>query len=218
MLNASITEITTATLQTLYMISLSTLGAIILGWPLGTLVFIYEHLEHRPQIARYLNLLINTVRSIPFIIFMVTLLPFTRWLIGTAIGLQAAIVPLTLGAAPLFARLTVQAYQKISPGIFEYGQSIGAKPWQMIRHMLFKESLPELIDASTLTSITLVSYSALAGAIGGGGLGDLAIRYGYQRFDTATMLVTTTILVIMVQTLQGLGNFIRRRLIETTNK
>lgn len=218
MLNASITEIATATLQTIYMISLSTLGAIMLGWPLGTLVFIYENLQPRPQLARCLNLLINTVRSIPFIIFMVTLLPFTRWLIGTAIGLQAAIVPLTLGATPFLARLTIQAYQQISPGIIEYGQSIGARPWHMVGHMLFRESLPDLVDAITLTSITLVSYSALAGAIGGGGLGDLAIRYGYQRFDTATMLVTTAILILLVQTIQVLGNLLRRRLIKTTYK
>jgi D-methionine transport system permease protein len=218
MLNASTTEILLASGQTLYMIFLSTLGAIILGWPLGTFIYIFEDLAPRPKIAKTLNFLINTVRSIPFIIFMVTLLPLTRWLVGTAIGLQAALVPLTLGATPFFARLVIQAYQQISPGIIEYGLSIGASPWQMVRNMLIQESLPFLIDAITLTSITLVSYSALAGAIGGGGLGDLAIRYGYQRFDTLTMLITTAILVIMVQSLQWLGSHIKKYLMQTTTK
>lgn len=214
MLNAYTIEILQATAETFYMIVLSTLGAILIGWPLGVLVFNYETLNPKPKIAKSLNFIINMVRSIPFIIFMVTLLPFTRWLIGTAIGLNAAVVPLTLGAAPLFARLVEQAFQQVPNGVIEYGLSIGSTPRQMIRYMLSKETLPLMIDAITMTAITLVSYSALAGAIGGGGLGDLAIRYGYQRFDTKTMLLTTLILILMVQILQWLGNKTRNYLLK----
>jgi D-methionine transport system permease protein len=210
MLSAYTIEILQATGQTLYMIILSTLGAVLLGWPLGTVIYVYERLHPRPKIAKILNFLINMVRSIPFIIFMVTLLPFTRWLIGTAIGLHAAIIPLTLGATPLFARLVVQAYHEVPNGILEYAQSIGASPKQTIWLMLKPETLPMLMDAITMTAITLVSYSALAGAIGGGGLGDLAIRYGYQRFDTQTMLITTAILIFMVQCIQWLGQYLRQ--------
>lgn len=214
MLNAYTIEILQASAQTLYMIVLSTLGAVLIGWPLGVLIFNYEHLNPKPNVAKTLNFMINMVRSIPFIIFMVTLLPLTRWLVGTAIGLNAAIVPLTLGAAPLFARLVEQAFQQIPKGVIEYGLSIGSTPKQMIRFMLSKETLPLMIDAITMTAITLVSYSALAGAIGGGGLGDLAIRYGYQRFDTKTMLLTTVILIGMVQALQWLGNHLRNYLLK----
>jgi D-methionine transport system permease protein len=210
MLSAYTIEILQASGQTLYMILLSTLGATLLGWPLGTLVYVCERLEPKPKIAKTLNFIINMVRSIPFIIFMVTLLPFTRWLIGTAIGLHAAIIPLTLGATPLFARLMVQAYHQVPRGIIEYAQSIGASPKQTIWMMLSRETMPMLVDAITMTAITLVSYSALAGAIGGGGLGDLAIRYGYQRFDTQTMLLTTAILILMVQCIQWLGHYIRQ--------
>ena len=211
MLNAYTIEILQASAETIYMISLATIGAVLLGWPLGMIVYLCEHLNPHPNIVRVLNFIINMTRSIPFIIFMVGLLPFTRWLIGTAIGIHAAIIPLTLGATPLFARLVVQAFEQISPGVIEYAFSIGATPKQMIIYMLRQETHPLIIDAITMTMITLISYSALAGAIGGGGLGDLAIRYGYQRFDSFTMLITTTILVVMVQAIQWLGNFIRQR-------
>lgn len=212
MLNAYTIEILQACGETIYMISLATLGAVLLGWPLGVIVYVHERLHSSPHIVSVLNFIINMTRSIPFIIFMVTLLPFTRWIIGTAIGIHAAIIPLTLGATPLFARLVIQAFEQIPSGVVEYGFSIGATPKQMIFYMLRQETRPLIVDAVTMTMITLVSYSALAGAIGGGGLGDLAIRYGYQRFDTFTMLVTTTILVVMVQAIQWLGNFIRQRI------
>lgn len=212
MLNVLTIEIIEATGQTLYMVLLSVLGAIILGWPLGTWLYITERLHPNRLMARMLNGLINTTRSIPFIIFMVALLPFTRWLLGSAIGLHAAIVPLTLGATPLFARLTAQAYQQIPEGMIECAYSIGAKPWQMIKNMFFKETLPLFVDNITMTAITLVGYSAMAGVIGGGGLGDLAIRYGYQRFDTTIMCITIVILVVMVQVMQWLGQIIRKKI------
>lgn len=212
MLNVLTIEILQATGQTTYMVLLSMVGAIILGWPLGTWLYVTEKLHPNRFIAKILNVLINTSRSIPFIIFMVALLPLTRWLLGSAIGLHAAIVPLTLGATPLFARLTAQAYEQIPDGIIECAYSIGAKPRQMIQNMFFKETLPLLIDAMTMTAITLVGYSAMAGVIGGGGLGDLAIRYGYQRFDTNIMCITIVILISMVQFIQWLGQTIRKKI------
>jgi D-methionine transport system permease protein len=210
MFNTFTIEILQASGQTAYMVILSTFGAVLLGWPLGTWLYTSEKLHPNQSIAKILNFLINTSRSIPFIILMVALLPLTRWLLGSAIGLHAAIVPLTLGATPLFARLTVQAYEQIPEGILECAHSIGATPFQIIQKMLFKETLPLLIDAMTMTAITLIGYSAMAGAIGGGGLGDLAIRYGYQRFDTTVMCLTIVILVLMVQLMQWLGQTIRQ--------
>lgn len=212
MLNEFTIEVIKATGETAYMILISTIGAILLGWPLGTFVFMSQSLSHQPLLARIMNALINTTRSIPFIIFMVALIPFTRWLIGSAIGIHAAIIPLTLGATPLFARLMIQAYEQIPKGIIEYGFSIGATPMQMIRLMLCQEMTPMFVDAVTMTAITLVSYSAMAGVLGGGGLGDLAIRYGYQRFDTFTMLLTTAILIVMVHAIQWFGDHMRKRI------
>ncbi|HBB53559.1 MAG TPA: methionine ABC transporter permease [Legionellales bacterium] len=212
MLNTFITEIINASAQTMYMVLLSTLGAVLLGWPIGTLLYISERLHPQKTIAKCLALIINMSRSIPFIILMVALLPFTRWLLGSAIGINAAIIPLTLGATPLFARLTAQAYEQIPDGILECAASIGANPFQIIQQMLFKETIPLLVDAITMTSITLIGYSAMAGAIGGGGLGDLAIRYGYQRFDTEVMVWTVVILIMMVQLIQWLGQHIRKKI------
>ena len=212
MLNTFTVEILQASLETIYMVVLSTIGAILLGWPLGTLLFMSERLKPRPFLAKSLGFLINTTRSIPFIIFMVAILPLTRLLLGSAIGVNAAILALTLGATPLFARLCSQAYEQIPAGIIECGHAIGASSWQMIRKMFFRETLPLLIDAITMTAITLIGYSAMAGAIGGGGLGDLAIRYGYQRFDTSTMLITIFILVLMVQLIQWTGLKLRQHI------
>jgi D-methionine transport system permease protein len=212
MLNTFITEIINASGETVYMVLLSTLGAVLLGWPLGTLLYISERLHPQKTLAKSLSLIINMSRSIPFIILMVALLPLTRYLLGSAIGIHAAIIPLTLGATPLFARLTAQAYEQIPDGILECAASIGAAPLQMIRKMLFKETIPLLVDGITMTAITLIGYSAMAGAIGGGGLGDLAIRYGYQRFDTQVMIWTVVILIMMVQIIQWLGQTIRKRI------
>jgi len=205
-------EILQASGQTIYMVFLSTLGAILLGWPIGTLLYVCEQIKPNKKIAKLLNFIINTSRSIPFIILMVALLPITRWLLGSAIGLHAAIVPLTLGATPLFARLTAQAYEQVPAGILELAKSIGATPRQIITKLLFRETLPLLIDAITMIAITLVGYSSMAGTIGGGGLGDLAIRYGYQRFDTMVMCLTILILILMVQIIQFTGQLIRQSL------
>jgi D-methionine transport system permease protein len=195
-----------ATSETLYMVFASTLFAALLGLPLGTLLHITNKIKPGRFLNRFLSLIINSARSIPFIILLVALIPFTRLLVGTSIGTHAAIVPLTLGATPFFARLVNNIYQSLPPGLTEAGFSMGASTWQLIRYILLPEAMPALIHAITLTAITLVNYSAMAGTVGGGGLGDLAIRYGYQRFDITIMLATILILILIVQGLQMAGD------------
>lgn len=195
-----------ATGETLYMVFISTLFAVLLGLPLGTLLFTSVYVKPHPLVHRMISSFINISRSIPFIILLVAIIPFTRLIVGTSIGMTAAIVPLTIGAAPFFARLVDNAYQSLSKGLIEAGFAMGATTWQMVRHILFPEARPALIQAIIVTAITLVNYSAMAGTVGGGGLGDLAIRYGYQRFNPMIMLVTVTILVVIVQLIQVLGD------------
>jgi len=195
-----------ATGETLYMVFASTCIAILLGLPLGTWVYITATLRPHQRLNRVLNLFINITRSIPFIILLVTLIPLTRYLVGTSIGVNAAIVPLSIGAVPFFARLIDNAYQRLPGGLLDAGFSMGANTLQMIRQILLPEVKPALFQAITLTAITLVNYSAMAGTVGGGGLGDLAIRYGYQRFDIIVMVITVALLVIIVQLIQYTGD------------
>lgn len=199
-------DIFIATGQTIYMVILSTLFAATLGLPLGTLLFTSRRVHKNRLLNRCLASFINISRSIPFIILLVALIPFTRIIVGTSIGMNAAIVPLTLGAAPFFARLVDNAYQSLPNGLIDTGFAMGANTWQMIRFVLLPEARATLIHATTVTAITLVNYSAMAGTVGGGGLGDLAIRYGYQRFNVLVMLITVSILVLIVQLLQMLGD------------
>ena len=200
-----------ATGETIYMVLASTLFAVLLGLPLGTLLFTSASIKPNSTLNRLVAGLINISRSIPFIILLVALIPLTRLLVGTSIGIHAAMVPLTLGAAPFFARLVDNVYQSLPTGLIEAGFAMGANTWQMIRRMLLPEAMPALINAITVTAITLVNYSAMAGTVGGGGLGDLAIRYGYQRFDVGVMLATVFILVVIVQLLQMGGDRLARR-------
>lgn len=200
-----------ATAQTLYMVIVSSMLAILFGLPLGTLLFVSKKIKPNPALNRIISALINASRSIPFIILLVALIPLTRLLVGTSIGINAAIVPLTIGAIPFFARTVDNAYQTISQGLIETGCSMGTTTWQMVRHILFPEALPYLIQAVTVTAITLVNYSAMAGTVGGGGLGDLAIRYGYQRFNVFIMLATIVILIALVQLLQMAGDRLAHR-------
>ncbi|KTD26150.1 DL-methionine transporter subunit; membrane component protein of ABC superfamily [Legionella lansingensis] len=199
-----------ASAETLYMVIVSTFFATLLGLPLGTLLFSYTRIKPHAILSRFISGFINFSRSIPFIILLVALIPFTRLLVGTSIGIHAAMVPLTLGATPFFARLVDNVYQGIPNGLIEAGFSMGASTWQMIRHILLPEAFPALIQAITVTAITLVNYSAMAGTVGGGGLGDLAIRYGYQRFNVAIMLATVLVLVLIVQLLQMSGDRLAR--------
>ena len=195
-----------ATGETVYMVIASTCFAIMLGLPLGTLVFTSATVRPHRTMNRLLSAFINISRSVPFIILLVALIPFTRLLVGTSIGIHAAIVPLTLGAAPFFARLVDNAYQRLPLGLLDAGNAMGTTTWQMIRYILLPEARPALIQAVTITAITLVNYSAMAGTVGGGGLGDLAIRYGYQRFNVSMMLITVFLLVLIVQLIQLLGD------------
>jgi len=204
-----------ATGETMYMVIASTFFAILLGLPLGTILFTSAKIKLNPVLNRFVAGLINICRSIPFIILLVALIPFTRLLVGTSIGIHAAMVPLTLGATPFFARLVDNVYRSLPTGLIEASQSMGANTWQTITHILLPEAMPSLIHAITVTAITLVNYSAMAGTVGGGGLGDLAIRYGYQRFDVSVMLATVLILVVIVQLLQMGGDRLAQRFLHS---
>lgn len=196
------------TLQTLYMVGvsafLSGVGGLLLGIALVTTS--PGRILQAPWLYRILNVVTNVGRSIPFIILLVAILPFTRWLIGTAIGTSAAIVPLVVGAIPYVARLVEAALVEVDYGVIEAVLTMGATPSQVIRKTYLPEAVPALIRAMTVVTITLISYSAMAGAIGGGGLGDLAIRYGYQGFRADVMLATVIVLVLLIQAVQFIGD------------
>lgn len=202
-----------ATADTLYMVSISTLLAVVFGLPLGTWLYASACIKPNPKIHKLISMLINISRSIPFIILLVAIIPLTRLLVGTSIGMNAAIVPLTLGATPFFARLIDSVYQALPKGLIETGYSMGASTWQIIRHILLPEATPGIIHAITVTAITLINYSAMAGTVGAGGLGTLAINHGYQRFDPTVMMSTVVVLIIMVQLIQMLGDYTAQRLI-----
>jgi D-methionine transport system permease protein len=202
-----------ASLQTLYMVTISTAITSIIGIPLGILLVVTRPahiLAHKP-INIALGLFINATRSIPFPIFIVFVIPLTRFLVGTSIGPTAVIVPLTLAAIVFMARLTETSLLEVPFGVIEAAQSAGATKWQIIWHVLLPEARPGLIMSVTITVITLISYSAMAGAVGGGGLGDLAIRYGYQRYQMDIMWVTVVMLLLAVQGVQNLGDFLVRK-------
>lgn len=204
-------DLAVATGETLYMVVTSTLLSILFGLPLGTLLFTSSRIKPHPLMNRCVSGIINLTRSIPFIILLVALIPLTRLIIGTSIGINAAIVPLTIGATPFFARLVNNVYQSLPMGLIDASVAMGANTWQTIRYLLLPEAMPSLIHAMTVTAITLVNYSAMAGTVGGGGLGDLAIRYGYQRFDMSVMVATVGILIVLVQFIQMGGDRLSRR-------
>ncbi|SFH46751.1 methionine ABC transporter permease [Modicisalibacter xianhensis] len=202
-----------ATLDTLYMVGISGLVAAALGVPLGVLLYVTRpgQILARPALNGILGIVTNIGRSIPFIILMVAIIPFTRLVVGSSIGTNAAIVPLTIAAIPFVARLVEGALNEVSPGLIEAAQSMGATPYQIITKVLLPEARGGIITGLTITVVTLVSYSAMAGAVGGGGLGDLGIRYGYNRFNPVVMLITVAILVVMVQGFQSLGDTLVRK-------
>ncbi|HBM27343.1 ABC transporter permease [Halomonas sp. CnH100-B] len=202
-----------ATLDTLYMVAVSGVIATLLGLPLGVMLYVTRprQIMAMPVLNQALGIITNIGRSIPFIILMVAIIPFTRMLVGTSIGINAASVPLTIAAIPFVARLIEGALNEISPGLIESAQSMGATPWQIITKVLIPEARGGIITGLTITLVTLVSYSAMAGAVGGGGLGDLGIRYGYNRFNPTIMLITVVILVVLVQGFQSLGDYLVRK-------
>lgn len=199
--------------QTVYMVSISMLIASLIGIPLGILLVVTEknNILSCPIVNRPLSFIINIIRSIPFIILMVAIIPFTRILAGTSIGTTAAIIPLTLAAIPYIARMVETSIREIPFGLIEAAQSMGATPLQIIYKVLLPESLPSILDSMTVVMVSLVGASAMSGTIGGGGLGDLAIRYGYQRFQADIMIITIIVLVLMVQSIQFLGSFLSRK-------
>ena len=199
--------------ETLYMVAVSMICASILGIPLGILLVVTEKSEILacPAINKPLAFIINMIRSIPFIILMVAIIPFTRFLVHTSIGTTAAIVPLTIAAIPYIARMVETSIREIPSGLIEAAESMGATPMQIIRKVLLPEALPSILESLTVVIVSLVGASAMAGTIGGGGLGDLAIRYGYQRFQADVMIATIIVLVIVVQLIQFIGNYLSRK-------
>jgi len=196
------------TLETLAMVFVSATISGILGTALGVLLVVTERgkVLSAPWLYRVLNTITNIGRSIPFIILMVAIIPVTRWLVGTSIGTTAAMVPLVIGAIPYVARLVEATLRAVDSGVVEAVLTMGATPWQVVRKTYLPEAVPGLIRAMTVVSITLVSYSAMAGAVGGGGLGDLAIRYGYQGFRLDVMISTIVVLVLIIQGIQFAGD------------
>ena len=199
--------------ETLYMVAVSMICASILGIPLGILLVVTEKGEILacPAINKPVAFIINMIRSIPFIILMVAIIPFTRFLVHTSIGTTAAIVPLTIAAIPYIARMVETSIREIPSGLIEAAESMGATPMQIIRKVLLPEALPSILESLTVVIVSLVGASAMAGTIGGGGLGDLAIRYGYQRFQADVMIATIIVLVIVVQLIQFIGNYLSRK-------
>ncbi len=202
-----------STLETLYMVAVAAVLSAFGGLGLGLLLVITApgKILATPWLNRTLEVLTNIARSIPFIILLVAIVPLTRLIVGTSIGTDAAIVPLVVGAIPYVARLIETALQEVDPGTIEAVATLGATPWQIVWKAYLPESLPALIRSVTIMSLTLVSYSAMAGAVGGGGLGDLAIRYGYQRFRPDVTLSTVVVLIVIVQSLQYAGNSLARK-------
>ena len=194
-------------LETLYMTLVSSLFAYIIGIPLGILLILTGQNGLRPMriLNTTLNIIVNVGRSIPFIILLITLLPFTRMLIGTTIGSNAIVVPLVIAAAPFIARLVESSLKEVDAGVIEAGRSMGATNTQIIIKILLKEARPSLLVGSAIAVTTILSYSAMAGFVGAGGLGNIAIQYGYYRYETDIMLVTVVLLVVIVQILQEVG-------------
>ncbi|GII84337.1 ABC transporter permease [Sphaerisporangium siamense] len=203
-----------ATGETAQMVFWSALLTLVLGLPLGVLLVATDRggLLPAPAAKAVLGGVVNVGRSLPFIVLMVAILPFTRLVTGTTIGTVAAIVPLTLGAVPFYARLVETALRGVEREVVEAAQAMGAGRVRVVARVLLPEALPGLVAGLTVTVVALIGYSAMAGAIGGGGLGDLAIRYGYQRFDTTVMVITVALLVVVVQLVQSLGDLVARRL------
>lgn len=202
-----------ATLQTLYMVAISTVLGTLLGLPLGVFLATSQRGEllSAPWLNKVLGLVVNAARSVPFIILVVAIIPFTRAIAGTSIGTTAAIVPLTIAATPFIARLVENAIREVDAGLIEAARAMGATPYQIIRKVLVPEALPGITLGLTLAVVSLIGYSAMVGAVGGEGLGDLGIRYGYQRFMPDVMLAVVVILIVMVQLVQSIGEWIAAR-------
>ena len=200
--------------ETLYSTLLATFFAIVIGLPLGVLLVTGESKGIRPlpgPVMNFLNVLINLLRSVPFIILMVMIIPLTRLIVGTSVGTVASIVPLTVAAFPFMARLVESSLREVNPNIIEAAQSMGASTWQIVTRVMLPESVPSLITNFTLAITTIMGYTAMSGAVGGGGLGKLALSYGYQRYRFAVLYLAVIVLVIITQVIQSFGTWLARK-------
>lgn len=207
-LDIALNEIPFALWETFYVTILATLFAVIIGLPLGVLIVVGEKdgvLPLPKPLMSFLNLLINLLRSVPFLILMILVFPITRFIIGTTVGTTASIVPLVIAAFPFVARLVESSLREVDPGIIETAQSMGASPLQIIIKVMLPESIPSLISGITIAITTILGYTAMSGIIGGGGLGKIAINYGYYRYKYLVMLIAVIILIILVQLFQTIG-------------
>ena len=203
-----------ATQETLFMMSVSLVIGSLIGIPLGILLVLSRPggMLYNRMLYTILNPIINVFRSMPFIILLVAIIPFTRLIVGTSIGTMAAVVPLTIFIAPMIARLIETAILEVNLGIIEAAHAMGATPLQLIRYFLLPEAMGSIILSLTTATIALLGATAMAGTVGGGGIGDLAIVYGYQRFDNVAMLITVVMLIVIVQIVQSLGNFLAKKI------
>jgi D-methionine transport system permease protein len=202
------------TLDTLYMVGLAAFFTVLIGLPLGVLLFLTRRdgALSAPRLNQVLGSIINVGRSLPFIVLLIALIPLTRIIVGTTLGSTAAVVPITIGAFPFFARVVESALDEVDKGRIEAILSMGGNAWHVVSKVLLPEALPAILAGITLTIVMLIGFSSMAGVIGGGGLGDLAIRYGYQRFNNQVMVGTVIILIVMVHLVQSLGDHLVRRL------
>jgi D-methionine transport system permease protein len=211
-LSSILPDLNKAFFETLYMVAISLGVSLIVGLPLGIVLFVTDRglLFENVWIKQIAGVLVNLIRSIPFIILLVALLPLTQLITGTTIGPTAASVSLSVAAIPFFARLVETSLREIDKGVIEAAVAVGATPWMIIREVLLPEAKPGIVQAITVTAISLLGYSAMAGIVGGGGIGDFAIRFGYYRYDNTIMITTVILLIIIVQLLQVIGDGVAR--------
>lgn len=207
-----------STLQTIEMVFWSTVFSLIMGLPLGVLLHVTDKEDQggiipKPVLNEILSRIVNILRSFPFLILMIILMPVARFILGTTIGTRASVVSLSIAAAPFVARVIETSLKEVDPGVIQAAKAMGSTNWQIIVKVMLPEALPSLVSGVTLTIINLIGYSAMAGTIGGGGLGDLAIRYGYQRFRSDVMLAAVILIIVLVELVQFVGNRLSSRLL-----
>ncbi len=207
-----------STLQTIEMVFWSTVFSLIMGLPLGVLLHVTDKEDQggiipKPVLNEILSRIVNILRSFPFLILMIVLMPVARFILGTTIGTRASVVSLSIAAAPFVARVIETSLKEVDPGVIQAAKAMGSTNWQIIVKVMLPEALPSLVSGVTLTIINLIGYSAMAGTIGGGGLGDLAIRYGYQRFRSDVMLAAVIVIIVLVEVVQFVGNKLSSRLL-----
>lgn len=205
-----------SSLQTLIMVFFSAVFSLVLGFPVGVLLYVTNPsgITPRPVLNQILSRAVNVLRSFPFLILMIVLFPLSRLILGTSIGTSAAIIPLSIAAAPFVARVIETALNEVDPGMIQAAKAMGSTNWQIVYKVVIPEALPSVISGITLTIINLIGYSAMAGTIGGGGLGDLAVRYGYQRFRTDVMIAAVAIILVLVEVIQLAGTVLVSRMMK----